>query len=109
MEHRGYPNRAYKLAMLAMKNVHLAYNQVCNDFLTLYMIASGVTLQGVVISVRPPPRAIFLTTIALFFVLLNFGRFQQLTEKNYLYFPHKTFLVTPLMFIPKVSIQIFFD
>lgn len=28
MEHRGYPNRAYKLAMLAMKNVHLAYNQV---------------------------------------------------------------------------------
>lgn len=30
MEHRGYPNRAYKLAMLAMKNVHLAYNQVCD-------------------------------------------------------------------------------
>lgn len=28
MEHRGYPTRAYKLAMLAMKNVHLAYNQV---------------------------------------------------------------------------------
>ncbi|GJQ79140.1 hypothetical protein Trydic_g5393 [Trypoxylus dichotomus] len=27
MEHRGYPPRAYKLAMLAMKNVHLAYNQ----------------------------------------------------------------------------------
>ncbi|XP_049825387.1 zinc finger SWIM domain-containing protein 5 [Aethina tumida] len=27
MEHRGYPTRAYKLAMLAMKNVHLAYNQ----------------------------------------------------------------------------------
>ncbi|GLG97797.1 Zinc finger protein SWIM domain-containing protein, putative [Gryllus bimaculatus] len=27
MEHRGYPVRAYKLAMLAMKNVHLAYNQ----------------------------------------------------------------------------------
>lgn len=27
MEHRGYPMRAYKLAMLAMKNVHLAYNQ----------------------------------------------------------------------------------
>lgn len=27
MEHRGYPHRAYKLAMLAMKNVHLAYNQ----------------------------------------------------------------------------------
>ncbi|CAG9766418.1 unnamed protein product [Ceutorhynchus assimilis] len=27
MEHRGYPSRAYKLAMLAMKNVHLAYNQ----------------------------------------------------------------------------------
>lgn len=27
MEHRGYPARAYKLAMLAMKNVHLAYNQ----------------------------------------------------------------------------------
>lgn len=28
MEHRGYPARAYKLAVLAMKNVHLAYNQV---------------------------------------------------------------------------------
>lgn len=27
MEHRGYPMRSYKLAMLAMKNVHLAYNQ----------------------------------------------------------------------------------
>lgn len=27
MEHRGYPMRAYKLGMLAMKNVHLAYNQ----------------------------------------------------------------------------------
>lgn len=27
MEHRGYPTRAYKLAILAMKNVHLAYNQ----------------------------------------------------------------------------------
>lgn len=27
MEHRGYPMRAYKLAMLAMKNVHLVYNQ----------------------------------------------------------------------------------
>ena len=27
MEHRGYPHRAYKLALLAMKNVHLAYNQ----------------------------------------------------------------------------------
>nr|CAD7568287.1 unnamed protein product [Timema californicum] len=27
MEHRGYPTRAYKLAVLAMKNVHLAYNQ----------------------------------------------------------------------------------
>lgn len=31
MEHRGYPTRAYKLAMLAMKNVHLAYNQVSYD------------------------------------------------------------------------------
>lgn len=28
MEHRGHPFRAYKLAALAMKNVHLAYNQV---------------------------------------------------------------------------------
>ena len=27
MEHRGYPNRAYKLALLAVKNLHLAYNQ----------------------------------------------------------------------------------
>lgn len=27
MEHRGYPHRAYKLAHLAMKNLHLAYNQ----------------------------------------------------------------------------------
>lgn len=27
MEHRGYADRAYKLSMLAMKNVHLAYNQ----------------------------------------------------------------------------------
>ena len=27
MEHRGYPHQAYKLAMLAMKNLHLAYNQ----------------------------------------------------------------------------------
>lgn len=27
MEHRGYPHRAYTLAMLAMRSVHLAYNQ----------------------------------------------------------------------------------
>lgn len=27
MEIRGYPNRAYKLSLLAMKNLHLAYNQ----------------------------------------------------------------------------------
>ncbi|XP_059621157.1 uncharacterized protein LOC132264845 [Phlebotomus argentipes] len=27
MEHRGYPMRSYKLGILAMKNVHLAYNQ----------------------------------------------------------------------------------
>lgn len=27
MEHRGYPSRAYNLAMLAMKNVQLQYNQ----------------------------------------------------------------------------------
>ena len=27
MEHRGYPQQAYKLAILAMKNLHLAYNQ----------------------------------------------------------------------------------
>ena len=27
MEHRGYPHRAYKLALLAMKNLHLGYNQ----------------------------------------------------------------------------------
>ncbi|GAB1609147.1 finger SWIM domain-containing 5-like [Argonauta hians] len=27
MDHRGYPHRAYKLALLAMKNIHLAYNQ----------------------------------------------------------------------------------
>ena len=27
MEHRGYPHRAYKLALLAMKNLRLAYNQ----------------------------------------------------------------------------------
>ena len=27
MEHRGYPQRAYKLALLAMRNLHLAYNQ----------------------------------------------------------------------------------
>lgn len=27
MEHRGYPHRAHKLALLAMKNVHLTYNQ----------------------------------------------------------------------------------
>lgn len=32
MEHRGYPHRAYKLALLAMKNVHLAYNQVVLSF-----------------------------------------------------------------------------
>lgn len=32
MEHRGYPTRAYKLAMLAMKNVHLAYNQVSTQY-----------------------------------------------------------------------------
>lgn len=36
MEHRGYPTRAYKLAMLAMKNVHLAYNQV--SYQTLYYL-----------------------------------------------------------------------
>lgn len=28
MESRGFPARAYKLAILAMKNVHLLYNQV---------------------------------------------------------------------------------
>jgi hypothetical protein len=27
MEHRGYPARAYTLATLAIKNVHLLYNQ----------------------------------------------------------------------------------
>ena len=27
MEHRGYPHRAHKLSLLAMKNVHLSYNQ----------------------------------------------------------------------------------
>jgi hypothetical protein len=27
MEHRGYPARAYNLATLAIKSVHLAYNQ----------------------------------------------------------------------------------
>lgn len=27
MEHRGYPQRAYKLALLAMKHLRLAYNQ----------------------------------------------------------------------------------
>lgn len=32
MEHRGFPTRAYKLAMMAMKNVHLAYNQVSDNF-----------------------------------------------------------------------------
>lgn len=36
MEHRGYPPRAYKLAMLAMKNVHLAYNQVCFYIYLIY-------------------------------------------------------------------------
>lgn len=35
MEHRGYPARAYKLAILAMKNVHLAYNQVKHKVLAL--------------------------------------------------------------------------
>lgn len=35
MEHRGYPTRAYKLAMLAMKNVHLAYNQVSRFVINL--------------------------------------------------------------------------
>ena len=28
MEHRGYPHRAHKLALLAMKNVQLTHNQV---------------------------------------------------------------------------------
>ena len=28
MEHRGYPHRAHKLALLAMKNVQLSHNQV---------------------------------------------------------------------------------
>lgn len=55
MEHRGYPTRAYKLAMLAMKNVHLAYNQVgiqltipqadkirhTTDYLTMIIVFSG--------------------------------------------------------------------
>ena len=27
MEHRGYPQRAFKLALLATKSLHLAYNQ----------------------------------------------------------------------------------
>lgn len=36
MEHRGYPTRAYKLAVLAMKNVHLAYNQVSGIYPTLF-------------------------------------------------------------------------
>jgi len=34
MEHRGYPHRAYKLALLAMKNVHLAYNQDTHPAIT---------------------------------------------------------------------------
>ena len=28
MEHRGYPLRAYKLAMLAMNSIYLVYNHV---------------------------------------------------------------------------------
>jgi hypothetical protein len=39
MEHRGYPTRAYKLAMLAMKNVHLAYNQVNIKLMTVIWIS----------------------------------------------------------------------
>ena len=27
MEHRGYPRRAYELSLLAMQNLHIAYNQ----------------------------------------------------------------------------------
>jgi hypothetical protein len=43
MEHRGYPTRAYKLAMLAMKNVHLAYNQV--DIQCYLLYRAGLTRE----------------------------------------------------------------
>lgn len=42
MEHRGYPARAYKLAMLAMKNVHLAYNQVKRLLIPTLLNASNM-------------------------------------------------------------------
>ena len=34
MEHRGYPHRAHKLALLAMKNVSLSYNQDTHPAIT---------------------------------------------------------------------------
>lgn len=29
LQHRAHPARAYRLALLAMRNLHLSYNQVC--------------------------------------------------------------------------------
>lgn len=55
MEHRGYPTRAYKLAMLAMKNVHLAYNQVSFDIavtkLTTYYYQTAWRIYNISCSV----------------------------------------------------------
>jgi rRNA pseudouridine-1189 N-methylase Emg1 (Nep1/Mra1 family) len=33
MEHRGYPHRAHKLALLAMQNVQLSHNQVLHVYI----------------------------------------------------------------------------
>ncbi len=43
MEHRGYPHRAYKLALLAMKNVHLAYNQASSRSLSIFFLSDRLS------------------------------------------------------------------
>ena len=39
MEHRSYPHRAHKLALLAMKNVSLSYNQDTHPAITDHMVS----------------------------------------------------------------------
>ena len=44
MEHRGYPLRAFKLALLGMESVHIGYNQVIqHDQLFLSFLRMNLT------------------------------------------------------------------
>lgn len=75
MEHRGYPLRAYKLSMLAMKNVHLAYNQdthpAINDIHWACAVSFNLNLTRVVLKPLINRRFDFLCSYHIRWVKLN--------------------------------------